>query len=152
MNVILLDKIDRLGDLGSVCKVKAGYARNYLFPQNKALPATDASRTLYEGMREELEKTLLNKQEAVVREATRSKEVTLNFTRRASEEGKLYGSISINDIAKELTEKGIVIEKRQINMPEGGAIRHTGEFSVELRFDADNLVELPIEVTPLLQE
>ncbi len=152
MDVILLDKIDRLGDLGSVCKVKSGYARNYLFPQNKALPATDKSRELYEGMREELEKTLLNKQEGAVRKATRSKEVTLSFSRRASEEGKLYGSISINDIASELKEKGINIEKRQINMPEGGTIRNIGEFTVELRFDADNLVELPVEVTPLVQE
>ena len=152
MEVILLDKIDRLGDLGSVCKVKPGYARNYLFPQNKALPVSAENRALYEGMREELEKKLLDRQETAVREAARAKEVSLNFERRASEEGKLYGSISINDVAHELMEKGINIEKRQINMPEGGAIRHIGEFSVELRFDADNLVELPIEVTPLVQE
>ncbi|MCH9664376.1 MAG: 50S ribosomal protein L9 [Gammaproteobacteria bacterium] len=152
MEVILLDKIDRLGDLGSVCRVKPGYARNYLFPQKKALPATEASKKLYEGMREELEKKLLDKQELAVREAARSKDLKISFSRRASDEGKLYGSITINDIASELTTNGINIEKRQINMPDGSAIRHIGEFSVELRFDSDNLVELPIEVVPLVQE
>lgn len=151
MEVILLDKIDRLGDLGEVCKVKAGYARNYLFPQNKALPATEESKRQYEGMRAELEKNLSYRQESSVREAAKARDISLSFARRASEEGKLYGSISINDIVHELAEKGIAIEKRQINMP-NGALRHTGEFSVELRFDADNLVELPVEITPLIQE
>ena len=147
----MLDKIDQLGDLGEICKVKSGYARNYLFPQNKALPASEESKRLYEGMRAELERKLLDKQEKTVREAAKARDLVLSFTRRASEEGKLYGSISVADIAKELREKDIEIEKRQINLTDG-AIRHTGEFTVELRFDEDNVVELPVEVTPLIQE
>lgn len=151
MEVILLDKIDKLGNLGEVCKVKSGYARNFLFPQKKALPASEESKKKYEAMRIELEQKLQEKLDLSKSWADKARDLQLSFSRRASEEGKLYGSININDIADALKEKNVQVEKKQINMF-GGAIRHTGEFTVELRFDADNVVELPIEVTPLVQE
>ena len=148
MEVILLDKIDKLGELGSVCDVKPGYARNYLFPQSKALPATPESKKKYAEMREGLEKRLQEKQEILAREAAKARELSLIFTRRASEEGRLYGSVGVNDILHELTDKSITIEKRQINMVHG-AIRDLGDHTVELRFDADNVVELPVNIKAL---
>ncbi len=151
MEVILLDKIDKLGTLGEVCKVKPGYARNFLFPQKKALPATEESKKQYESMRGNLEQQLKDKLDFSSAQAEKTRDLQLSFSRRASEEGKLYGSITINDVLAELTAREVQVEKKQINMPEG-AIRHTGEFVAELRFDADNVVELPIEVIPLVQE
>lgn len=151
MEVILLDKIDKLGNLGDVCSVKPGYARNYLLPQGKALPASEESKKIYEERKAELEKQLLERQEALSVKADKAKDLRLSFARRASEEGKLYGSVSILNIESELTRLGVEVEKRQINMPQG-IIRHTGEFIIELRFDADNVVEIAVEVVPETDE
>ncbi len=147
MEVILLDKIDKLGDLGDVCSVKPGYARNYLLPQGKALLANEESKQIYEERKAELEQQLLQRREALGFKADKARDLRLIFTRRASEEGKLYGSVSILDIEQELIRQGVEVEKRQINMPQG-IIRHTGEFMIELRFDADNVVEIAVEVVP----
>ena len=147
MEVILLDKIDKLGDLGDVCSVKPGYARNYLLPQGKALLANEENKNIYEARKAELEQQLLQRQETLGFKADKARDLRLIFTRRASEEGKLYGSVSILDIEQELIRQGVEVEKRQINMPQG-IIRHTGEFMIELRFDADNVVEIAVEVVP----
>ena len=148
MDVILLDKIDKLGNLGDLCKVKDGYARNFLLPQGKALLATEANRKKYEELRVELEKQLLERQDLLAVQAEKARDMTLHFERRASEEGRLYGSVSLLDVERELMRLGVQVEKRQINMP---IIRHTGEFTIELRFDADNVVNVPMEVVPQVQ-
>ena len=150
MEVILLDKIDKLGSLGDICKVRSGYARNYLLPRGKALLATEESKKLYEEKRALLEQQLQERQDTLSVQADKARNVQLSFSRRASEEGKLYGSVSLLDIEEELVRLGIEVEKRQINMPQG-IIRHTGEFIVELRFDADNVVEIGVEVVPETQ-
>ena len=147
MEVILLDKIDKLGNLGDIRQVKSGYARNYLIPQGKALLATEESRKLYEERRTELEQRLKTKQGVLSVKADKARSIRLSFSRRASEEGRLYGSVNLLDIERELIRQGIEVEKRQINMPQG-IIRHTGEFVIELRFDADNIVEMGVEVVP----
>jgi len=145
MEVILLDKIDKLGNLGDICSVRPGYARNYLLPQGKALLANEESKKIYEGKKVELERQLLQKQEGIGLKANKAKDLRLTFSRLSSEEGKLYGSVSIIDIEQELIRQGVEVEKKQINMPQG-IIRHTGEFMIELRFDADNVIEIAVEV------
>lgn len=150
MDVILLDKIDKLGNLGALCQVKDGYARNFLLPQGKALLATAANKKVYEERRVELEQQLHQRQGALAIQADKARDIQLRFERRASEEGKLYGSVSILDVEKALIDSGMEVEKRHINMPHG-IIRHTGEFTIELRFDADNVVEVSVEVVPQSQ-
>ena len=145
MQIILLDNIDKLGKLGDLCTVRAGYARNYLFPQGKALPATAESRKIYEAKRAELESQIQSRLELTAQQAQKASGISLHFHRRASEEGKLYGSVTLEDVVKELQTRDIQVEKRQINMPDG-TLRHTGEYSVQLRFDADNVVDVPLEV------
>ena len=147
MDVILLDKIDKLGNLGDLCTVKNGYARNHLLPRGKALLATEENRKIYEQRSVELKKQLQGRQDLLSVQAEKTRDARLVFERRASEEGKLYGSVNMLDIEKELISLGVEVEKRQINMSHG-VIRHTGEYTVELRFDADNVVEIPIEVVP----
>ena len=124
MQVILLEKNEKLGNLGDIANVKSGYARNYLIPQGKAKPATKANMAVFETLRAELEA-----KEAIALSDAQSKEeamkdVVCTISANAGEEGKLYGSVSPADIAENLLEQGFEVEKRDINMPE--AIRNTG--------------------------
>ena len=147
MQIILLDNIDNLGKLGDLRNVRPGYARNYLFPQGRALPATEESKRIYEARREELEKQVLDNMEKTAQQAEKVKELILRFSRRASDEGKLYGSVSLDDVVNELARAGITVEKRQIIMP-NGTLRHTGEYAIQLRFDAENVADIPLEINP----
>ena len=147
MEIILLDNLDKLGKLGDLCTVRAGYARNYLFPQGKALPATEENKKIYEAKQAELESRIQSRMELTAQQAQKASGLSLRFNRRASEEGKLYGSVTLEDVVKELRARDIQVEKRQINMPDG-TLHHTGEYSVQLRFDADHVVDVPLEVVP----
>jgi large subunit ribosomal protein L9 len=144
MQVILLEKNEKLGNLGDIANVKSGYARNYLIPQGKAKPANKANMAVFETIRAELEaKEVAALSDAESKELA-MKDVVCTISANAGEEGKLYGSVSTSEIAASLLEQGFEVEKRDINMPE--AIRNTGEYEVTLSLYAEVVVPVKIIV------
>ena len=144
MELILLEKVLNLGDLGDKVKVKPGYGRNYLVPSGKAVPATEANIAEFEARRAELEKIALQKLSTAEERGSALEGFEITLMANASEEGKLYGSIGPREIADAVTKKGISIEKSEVIMGEG-PIRYTGEHEVLVHLHAD--VETPIKVT-----
>ena len=144
MQVILLEKNEKLGKLGEVANVKSGYARNYLIPQGKAKPLNKANLAAFETIRAELEaKEALDLSEAQTKEAA-MKDIVCTISANAGEEGKLYGSVSPADIVESLHSQGFEVEKRDINMPE--AIRHTGEYEITVSIYAEVIVTVKVIV------
>ena len=126
MNVILLEKIGNLGDLGEEVSVKPGFARNYLLPQGKAVTADDENRTVFEGRRAELEASANEKLAEANTRAEKLVDKELSIAVKSGEEGRLYGSVGTQNIADALTAEGIPVERSEIRMPEG-VIRVLGE-------------------------
>ena len=144
MQVILLEKNEKLGNLGDVANVKSGYARNYLIPQGKAKPANKANLTAFETIRVELEaKEAVALSDAQTKESAMT-DIVCTISANAGEEGKLYGSVSPADIVENLHSQGLEVEKRDINMPE--AIHHTGEYEVSVSLYAEVLVTIKVIV------
>ncbi len=144
MELILLEKVLNLGDLGDKVKVKPGYGRNFLVPQGKAVPATKANIAEFEARRAELEKAALAKLSSAEDRLKALEGLELNLAANASEEGKLYGSIGPREIADAVSAQGLKLEKAEVIMGEG-PIRYTGEHDVLLHLHAD--VETTIKVT-----
>jgi large subunit ribosomal protein L9 len=144
MELILLEKVLNLGDLGDKVKVKPGYGRNYLVPSGKAVPATKANLAEFEARRAELEKIALQKLSTAEERGSALEGFEITLTANASEEGKLYGSIGPREVADAVCKQGIAIEKSEVIMGEG-PIRYTGEHEVLVHLHAD--VETPIKVT-----
>lgn len=145
MNVILLEKINRLGVLGDTVSVKAGFGRNYLIPQGKALPATEANIAMFEERRAELEK---NAADALAAATARGEELNgkeVVIVRKAGDEGRMFGSVNNQDVADALTAAGHQVEKREVRMPEG-AIRELGEYDIELHLHTDVNVNVKVMV------
>ena len=137
MEVILLDKIAKLGGLGDKVSVKSGYARNYLLPQGKAVFASAANVEHFESRRAEIEAKLADTLKAA--EAKAAKVVALaeiTIASSAGDEGKLFGSIGTRDIADAITEAGVEVTKAQVRMPLG-TIRETGEFEIAIHLHND---------------
>lgn len=144
MQVILLEKIQKVGNLGEVANVKAGYARNFLIPQGKAKPATKANMAEFEAMKAELEA-----KEAATLAAAQALEAKMTgaactIKANAGDEGKLFGSITTADIVAALAEQGFEVAKRDVNMSE--AIRHTGEYEVSVSLHSDISVAVQVVV------
>ncbi len=146
MELILLEKVHNLGDLGDTVTVKPGYGRNFLLPRGKAVPATRENKERFEAQREELQRQADEKLAAAQarREAIDALESVV-FSVNVSPEGKLYGSISAREIADKLTAMGYPVEKSEVDQPEG-PIRETGEFTVGLILHADVSTEIRVEV------
>jgi large subunit ribosomal protein L9 len=136
MELILLEKVQNLGDLGERVKVKAGFGRNYLVPHGKAVPATPANIERFEAMRAELEKAAKDRLASAGGRASSLKDLVLTIKAIASDEGKLYGSIGPREIADALVELGHDVSKREVIQPDG-PLRHVGEFDVQLQLHAD---------------
>lgn len=137
MEVILLDKVENLGNLGDKVNVKAGYGRNYLLPQGKATMATPDNIKVFEARRAELEKLAADKLVAAKERAAKLNELEISLTANAGDEGKLFGSIGTHDIAEVLTNNaGIEVHKSEIRLP-NGTIRHTGEYNISLHLHSD---------------
>lgn len=145
MEVILLEKVRNLGKLGDKVQVKSGYGRNYLIPQNKAVYATEKSIELFEKRREELEKNAQQNLSAAEQRAAKLNDTTLIIKAMASDEGKLYGSVGVNEIKDALVERNIEINKREIVLPEG-PLHSVGNFVVEIHVHSDVIANLQIEV------
>lgn len=136
MEIILLDKIGRLGNLGDKVNVKPGFARNYLFPKNKAVPATKDNITKFEARRAELEKASQKVLQEAQQRATALEGITIHLKGRASEEGRLYGSFGTKDIAEAITKAGVEIHKSEVRLP-NGVLHDVGEFEIALHLHAD---------------
>ncbi len=137
MDIILLDKVANLGGLGDNVNVKAGYARNFLFPQGKAVPATKANIEKFEARRAELEAKLAANLTAAQERAEKLValgEVTV--ASKAGDEGKLFGSVGTRDIADAITEAGVAVTKAEVKLP-NGTIRETGSFDIDVQLHAE---------------
>ena len=136
MDLILLEKVQNLGDLGDLVKVKSGFGRNFLVPQGKAVPATKDNLAQFEARRAELEATAKAKLNQAESRQSGLAEVTVEITANASEEGNLYGSIGPREVASAVSALGHEITKSEVVMGEG-PIRTVGEFDVVVHLHAD---------------
>ena len=147
MDLILLEKVQNVGDLGDLVKVKAGYGRNYLVPQGKAVPATKDNLTAFEARRAELESAAQDKLgQAQARQAALA-DVVVEITANASEEGNLYGSIGPREVANAVSALGHEINKSEVIQGEG-PIRTVGEFDVVVSLHADVETQVKVIVHP----
>jgi large subunit ribosomal protein L9 len=147
MELILLEKVTNLGDLGDKVKVKPGYGRNYLVPAGRAIPATAKNIAEFEKRRAELEKAALQKLSTAEERCAALQGFEVVLTANTGEEDKLYGSIGPREIADAVTAKGITLEKSEVIMGEG-PIRYTGEHSVLVHLHADVETEIKVIVNP----
>ncbi len=146
MELILLEKVHNLGDLGDTVTVKPGYGRNFLLPRGKAVPATRENKEKFEAERDELQRQAGEKlASAEARREAIDELESVVFHVNVSPEGRLYGSISAREIADKLTEMGYPVEKVEVDQPEG-PIRETGEYTVGLILHADVITEVKVEV------
>ncbi len=148
MNVILLDKIANLGSLGDQVAVKSGYARNFLFPQGKAVPATKENVELFEQRRADYEAKLADQLAAAQARAEKVNALeSVTIASKAGDEGKLFGSIGTRDIADAITAAGVEVKKSEVLMP-NGTLRDVGEFEIELHLHADVFANITVKVVP----
>jgi len=143
MELILIQKVKNLGNLGDQVNVKSGYGRNYLIPYGKAVPATKANTEAFEARRAEYEEKARQSLSAADARRDKLESAEVTITANASTEGKLYGSVGPAEIAEAFTAAGIPVEKSEVVMGEG-AIRRIGEFDVDIRLHAD--VQIPVKV------
>jgi len=136
MEIILLEKVVNLGDLGDKVNVKSGYARNFLIPQLKAVMATKEKVAEFEQRRAELEKLAADKLAAATKRATAIAKISIVIPHKSGDEGKLFGSVGTVDIAAALTAAGAEVSKHEVRLPEG-IIRHIGEFDIDINLHAD---------------
>ncbi|WMY95139.1 MAG: 50S ribosomal protein L9 [Arsenophonus sp.] len=148
MQIILLDKVDNLGKLGDTVNVKPGYARNYLIPYGKAVSATKKNISLFKKRYSEMQAKLANILSIAKKRAEKINELKIiTIASKVGNEGKLFGSISSRDIAEAVTEKGIMVTKNEVCLP-NGVLRTIGKHEVILQFHNDVLVTLNINIVP----
>jgi len=145
MNVILLERLNNLGDLGDEVSVKAGFARNYLIPQQKAVQANAANREVFEGRRAELEKAANELMAAAQARAEKLQDQIVTIMMKSGEEGRLYGSVGTQNIADALVAENFEVERSEVRMPEG-AIRALGEYDIALQLHSDVTVNIKVAV------
>jgi large subunit ribosomal protein L9 len=145
MQVILLEKVLNVGDLGEVVKVKEGYARNYLIPQGKAKRATSENIKLLEERRAELEKAAEQRLTTAQEQAAKIEGMQLTISQKAGVDGRLFGSVTNVDIVEALEAKGITLEKGAIRMPEG-PLKHIGEFPLVVGLYLDVTANITVTV------
>ena len=145
MNVILLERVNNLGDLGDEVSVKAGFARNFLLPKKKAVQANDANRAVFEERRKELEDAANEKLSAAKGRAEALNDYLLTIQVKAGEEDRLFGSVGTQDIADALVSKGLEVERSEVRLPDG-AIRVLGEYEVDIQLHSDVTATIQLHV------
>ena len=145
MEVILLEKVGKLGGLGDKVSVKSGYGRNFLVPYGKAVPANDANTAEFEARRAELEKAAAEKFAAAEARAEQLNDKAVTITSKAGDEGKLFGSIGVRDIADATTAAGVDVNKSEVRMPEG-PIRAIGDYDVAIQIHSDVIATIKLAV------
>jgi len=146
MKVILKETIDALGIIGSEVTVANGYARNYLLPKNKAVPATPANRKMIAQQKAKFDLQIAKEKSIAEEMAAKLKEVSCTISARVSDEDRLYGSITVRDIINALKKQEIIVEKRMVMLKE--PIKTLGEYKVPVRVYADVEPEIRVEVVP----
>ena len=145
MEVILLEKVVNLGNLGDKVNVKSGFARNFLVPQKKAVMATKEKIAEFESRRAELEKAAAEKLSAAQQRADALSKVEVVITHKAGEEGKLFGSVGTQDIADAVTAAGAAVDKSEVRLPDG-IIRQVGDYDIDVNLHADVTVTIKVQV------
>jgi len=145
MQVILLEKVVNLGNLGEVVKVKDGYARNFLIPQRKARRATATAVAEFEAKRAELEKAAAEKLAAAQAQGEKLNGATVRIAQKAGVDGRLFGSVTNADIADAVTKQGFPVEKAQIRMPQG-PLKTVGEHTISVALHTDVVVDVTVSV------
>jgi large subunit ribosomal protein L9 len=145
MQVILMEKLANLGNLGDVVKVKDGYARNYLIPQGKAKRATEENLKAFEVRRAELEKAQAAALAQAQERGAKLDGLTLKITQKAGVDGRLFGSVTNYDIVEALKAQGIEIERSQVRMPEG-PLKQVGEYPLQIALHTDVVVTITVAV------
>ena len=147
MEVILLERVQRLGGLGDKVSVKAGFARNYLIPKGIAVAATPRNMADFELRREELERREAEALAAAGKQAAALEDVEITVVRKAGENGRLFGSVGSADVAQALVDLGHEVARQQVRMPEGEPVRQLGEYvvGIHVEVDVDAAIKLKVE-------
>ena len=145
MQIILLDKVVNLGNLGDIVKVKDGYARNFLIPEGRARRATATAKAEFEAKRADLEKAAAAKLAEMQAQGAKLEGANVKITQKAGVDGRLFGSVTNFDIAEELTKMGFAVHKSQVRMPLG-PIKITGDSKVSVALHTDVVVEVGVTV------
>jgi large subunit ribosomal protein L9 len=147
MEVILLEKIANLGNLGDRVAIKTGYGRNYLVPQGKAVPATASKIAEFEVRRAELEKAATEKLLAAQARAAALAKLAVVINHKAGDEGRLFGSVGTQAIAEAITAAGEAVQKHEIRLP-NGTIRHIGDYDVVIHLHTDVNATISVKIAP----
>ena len=147
MEVILLEKITNLGDLGDKVSVKPGYGRNHLIPAGRAVAATKANLEAFEERRSELERLAADKLATAEARKAQLDGLHITIARKAGEEGKLFGSVGTADIAEAVTAAGVAVDKQEVRLPVG-AFRVAGEYDIELHLHSDVDAGIKLSIVP----
>lgn len=150
MELILLERVAKLGQMGDLVKVKPGFARNFLLPQKKALRATEENKKYFEGRRKELEASNLARKQDADAAAVKLKDFSVSLVRQASESLQLYGSVTARDIADAAGAAGVKIERRQVELPK--PIKTLGKHVVEVHLHPEVIVEIAAVVARSAEE
>jgi large subunit ribosomal protein L9 len=145
MQVILLDKVVNLGALGDVVKVKDGYARNFLIPSGRARRATQTAVAEFEARRADLEKAAAAKLAEAQALGEKLAAVNVKLTQKAGVDGRLFGSVTNNDVAEELQKQGFAVAKAQVRMP-NGLLKNVGDYTVQVHLHTDVTVDVAVTV------
>jgi large subunit ribosomal protein L9 len=145
MNVILLERVQNLGDLGDQVSVKAGYGRNFLIPQGKAVSASKENVARFEERRAELEKAAAEKLAAAEARKTAIEALEITIAQQAGDEGKLFGSVGTHDIAEAITAAGAEVTRAEVRLPEG-ALRQVGDYEIEIDLHSDVTATVKLSV------
>ena len=145
MQIILLDKVVNLGNLGEIVKVKDGYARNFLIPSGRARRATESAKAEFEAKRAELEKAAAEKLAQCQAEGEKIAGKVFKLTQKAGVDGRLFGSVTNSDIAEEMNKQGYKVAKSQIRLP-NGHIKTIGDNTVSVALHTDVVVEFTVSV------
>ena len=145
MDIILLDKVGRLGAIGDKVSVKSGYARNFLLPQGKAVAATAKNIADFEDRRAGLEATAAAKIAEATARAEKLAELTVTIAANAGDEGRLFGSIGTRDIADAITAAGVSVAKSEVRLPQG-VLRETGAYEIDVQLHAEVVQAVKLNV------
>ncbi|HJS38582.1 MAG TPA: 50S ribosomal protein L9 [Burkholderiales bacterium] len=145
MQVILLEKVTNLGNLGDVVKVKDGFARNFLIPQGKAKRATEANLKAFEARRADLEKAQAEQLAKAQERGGKLDGLTLQIVQKAGVDGRLFGSVTNYDVVEALAKLGHEVERSQVRMP-AGPLKQVGEYPIQVQLHADVVVTVNVSV------
>lgn len=145
MDVILLEKVGKLGGLGDKVAVKSGFGRNFLIPFGKAVPANEANIAEFETRRAELEKAAAEKLAVAEARAEQLNDKAITITSKAGDEGKLFGSIGVRDVADAISATGVEVNKSEVKLPEG-PLRSIGDFTIAIQLHSDVTAEVAVSV------